>query len=245
MGRNDQYLFVPYLILFSVIVAAAANISRDQDALLSVKAHIINDNPNNILAQNWTSNTSVCSWMGITCDVYGNRVTSLTIPDLGLTGTIPSYLGNLSSLQTLVLSHNWFSGEIPEELGNLAELEVLVLNNNLLTGTIPDSIFNLSSISTGLDFSNNSLTGSFPNDMCEGLPRLKGLYVSYNQFKGPIPNNLWHCKELSSVSLSFNQFIGRIPRDLGNSTKLKLLYLSFNNLIGTYPGYLPSIIYNT
>ncbi|KAK9175205.1 hypothetical protein WN944_027211 [Citrus x changshan-huyou] len=259
MGRNDQYLFVPYLILFSVVVAAAANISRDQDALLSVKAHIINDNPNNILAQNWTSNTSVCSWMGITCDVYGNRVTSLTIPDLGLTGTIPSYLGNLSSLQTLVLSHNWFSGtipkeignltklkelrlpynklqgEIPEELGNLAELEVLVLNNNLLTGTIPASIFNLSSISTGLDFSNNSLTGSFPDDMCEGLPRLKGLYVSYNQFKGPIPNNLWHCKELSRVSLSFNQFTGRIPRDLGNSTKLELLYLSFNNLIGEIP----------
>ncbi|KAH9698815.1 protein kinase domain-containing protein [Citrus sinensis] len=259
MGRNDPYLFVPCLILFSAIVGAAANISRDQDALLSVKAHIINDNPNNILAQNWTSNTSVCSWMGITCDVYGNRVTSLTIPDLGLTGTIPSYLGNLSSLQTLVLSHNWFSGtipkeignltklkelrlpynklegEIPEELGNLAELEVLVLNNNLLTGTIPASIFNLSSISTGLDFSNNSLTGSFPDDMCEGLPRLKGLYVSYNQFKGPIPNNLWHCKELSRVSLSFNQFTGRIPRDLGNSTKLKLLYLSFNNLIGEIP----------
>ncbi|KAH9698797.1 protein kinase domain-containing protein [Citrus sinensis] len=259
MGRNDPYLFVPCLILFSAIVAAAANISRDQDALLSVKAHIINDNPNNILAQNWTSNTSVCSWMGITCDVYGNRVTSLTIPDLGLTGTIPSYLGNLSSLQTLVLSHNWFwgtipkeignltklkelrlpynklEGEIPEELGNLAELEVLVLNNNLLTGTIPASIFNLSSISTGLDFSNNSLTGSFPDDMCEGLPRLKGLYVSYNQFKGPIPNNLWHCKELSRVSLSFNQFTGRIPRDLGNSTKLKLLYLSFNNLIGEIP----------
>ncbi|KAH9698780.1 protein kinase domain-containing protein [Citrus sinensis] len=259
MGRSDPDLFVLYLILFSVIVAAAANISRDQDALLSVKAHIINDNPRNILAQNWTSNTSVCSWMGITCDIYGNRVTSLTIPDLGLTGTIPSYLGNLSSLQTLVLSHNWFSGtipkeignltklkelrlrynklqgEIPEELGNLAELEVLVLNNNLLTGTIPASIFNLSSISTGLDFSNNSLTGSFPDDMCEGLPRLKGLYVSYNQFKGPIPNNLWHCKGLSSASLSFNQFTGRLPRDLGNLTRLKSLYLGFNNLIGEIP----------
>ncbi|KAH9658932.1 protein kinase domain-containing protein [Citrus sinensis] len=239
------------------IVAAAANISRDQDALLSVKAHMINDNPNNILAQNWTSNASVCSWMGITCDVYGNRVTSLTISDLGLAGTIPSHLGNLSSLQTLVLSRNWFSGtipkeignltklkelhldynklqgEIPEELGNLAELEMLVLNNNLLTGTIPASIFNLSFISTALDFSDNSLTGSFPYDMCPGLPRLKGLYVSYNQFKGPIPNNLWHCKELSSVSLSYNQFTGRLPRDLGNSTKLKSLDLGFNNLNGT------------
>lgn len=120
-----------------------------------------------------------------------------------------------------------------------------MLNNNLLTGTILASIFNLSSILTALDFSNNSLTGSFPDDMCQGLPRLKGLYMSYNQFKGPIPNNLWHCKELSSVSLSFNQFTGRIPRDLGNSTKLKLLYLGFNNLIGTYLGYLSSIIYNT
>ena len=134
MGRNDPYLFVPCLILFSAIVAAAANISRDQDALLSVKAHIINDNPNNILAQNWTSNTSVCSWMGITCDVYGNRVTSLTIPDLGLTGTIPSYLGNLSSLQTLVLSHNWFSGTIPKEIGNLTKLKDLRLRYNKLQG---------------------------------------------------------------------------------------------------------------
>ena len=134
MERNDPDLFVHYLILFSVIVAAAANISRDQDALLSVKAHIINDNPNNILAQNWTSNTSVCSWMGITCDIYGNRVTSLTIPDLGLTGTIPSYLGNLSSLQTLVLSHNWFSGTIPKEIGNLTKLKELHLDHNKLQG---------------------------------------------------------------------------------------------------------------
>ncbi|KAK9185287.1 hypothetical protein WN943_025642 [Citrus x changshan-huyou] len=134
MGRNDPYLFVPCLILFSAIVAAAANISRDQDALLSVKAHMINDNPNNILAQNWTSNASVCSWMGITCDVYGNRVTSLTISDLGLAGTIPSHLGNLSSLQTLVLSRNWFSGTIPKEIGNLTKLKELHLDYNKLQG---------------------------------------------------------------------------------------------------------------
>ncbi|GAY69421.1 hypothetical protein CUMW_271840 [Citrus unshiu] len=252
MGRNDPYLFVPYLILFSAIVAAAANISRDQNALLSVKAHMINDNPHNILAQNWTSNTSVCSWMGITCD--GNRVTSLTISDLGLTGTIPSYLGNLSSLQTLVLSHNWFSGtipkeignltklkelhldhnklqgEIPQEIGNLRNLEILGTDQNNLLGFIPETILNISTLKI-LSLFNNTLSGNLPSSKnLIGLPNLELLNLGFNNFSGSIPSFFFNASKLYALELGYNSFSGLIPEALGNLRNLKRLGLRSNYL---------------
>ena len=46
--------------------------------------------------------------------------TELRLVNNGLTGSIPSTIGNLTDLNTLVLGGNDLSGSIPNEIGNLA-----------------------------------------------------------------------------------------------------------------------------
>ncbi|KAK9180626.1 hypothetical protein WN944_023759 [Citrus x changshan-huyou] len=108
------------LLLCLVVTAAAAasnNITTDQQALLALKDHITYD-PTNLFACNWTSNTSVCTWIGITYNVNSHRVTALDISQFNLQGTIPpqllsgsvsSIVFNMSSISDIRLTNNRLS----------------------------------------------------------------------------------------------------------------------------------------
>ena len=70
---------------------------------------------------NWTNKTdwngavgSECDWYGVTCS--GGDLTELSLSSNNLVGTIPSGLGNLTTLTTLQLGSNSLSGSIPTEL---------------------------------------------------------------------------------------------------------------------------------
>eukprot|EP00957_Ditylum_brightwellii_P008697 660254-Ditylum_brightwellii.AAC.1 len=52
-------------------------------------------------------------------------------------GSIPSEMGNLSNLTSLILSFNKITGTVPPEIANLTKLELLHLHNNRLQGTVP------------------------------------------------------------------------------------------------------------
>ncbi|KAK2642493.1 hypothetical protein Ddye_024256 [Dipteronia dyeriana] len=251
--------FVMYCIFAMSFLAieATTNITTDQSSLLALKAHITND-PHNLLADNWTASTSVCNWVGITCDSQNNRVIVLNLTSMSLTGTIPPQIGNLSflvqlrlrnnsfhgslpielvqlhRLEILHLGLNSFQGEIPSWLGSLPKLQFLYLFGNHFTGTIPSTIFNVSSFDT-IDLSNNSLSGSLPNDMCRYLPTLRRLVLHINQLNGAIPSSLWQCRELLHIYLDVNKFTGTIPRNIGNLSLLEELYLDTNNLEGSIP----------
>jgi LRR receptor-like serine/threonine-protein kinase FLS2 len=129
----------------------------DQSALLAFKAHITFDPPN-ILAHNWSSKTSFCDWIGISCNVRGQRVTALNLPDMGLIGTIPPQLGNLSFPQFLNISNDSFHGYLPSEIGNLHRLKSIDVQANNFTGLIPESFGNLSNVQL-VTLATNSLTG--------------------------------------------------------------------------------------
>jgi len=60
----------------SLTVAVRTNITIDQSALLALKAHITDD-LHEFLATNWSTSTSVCNWIGITCGAKHLRVTAL------------------------------------------------------------------------------------------------------------------------------------------------------------------------
>ncbi|KAK4337551.1 hypothetical protein RND71_042038 [Anisodus tanguticus] len=217
---EKSYILVLILLVFQdtmfSLYAASPN-ETDIEALLSFK-HLITNNTS-FLSKNWTTNTSFCSWFGITCSPQNKRVMSLNLPNMNLEGKISSSIANFSFLTMLNLSNSIFSGNIPTEIGNLSQLVELDLSHNQLSGSIPPSFFSISSL-RAVYLVNNSLSGSFLVNEVKGLLNLEVIDLSYNRIIGEIPSRL---------PLQ-NHIGGEIPQDLGNLSKLKMLGFDFNNL---------------
>ncbi|KAM7515156.1 hypothetical protein LguiA_004739 [Lonicera macranthoides] len=233
--------------------------TKEKFVLLAIKTNIIDHS--GILANNWSaiSNASICTWIGVSCDLNNQSVIALNLSSMGLAGTVTPAIGNLSSLtlldisynnfscfvpeelshlhhlQQLLLSNNSFTGTIPASLGNLTKLEILDLSFNQLTGSVPAAIFNISSL-RAIHLTANNLYGSLPVDICSHyVPKLERILLSLNRFEGKFPLNLFKCRELQYLSLSANEFSGSIPIEIGNLTMLKKLFLGYNNLEGEIP----------
>ena len=86
---------------------------------------------------NWSVDTAITGWDGVTTSGAPSRVTELDLSGESLSGSIPSELGRLVELTKLDLSSNSLTGEIPRELGRLSNLTEIRLSGNSLTGCIP------------------------------------------------------------------------------------------------------------
>ncbi|XP_057831354.1 putative leucine-rich repeat receptor-like serine/threonine-protein kinase At2g24130 [Cryptomeria japonica] len=176
---------------------------------------------------------------------------------MGLDGTISPVLGNLSSLRSLDLSHNYLTGTVPPHLGQLTNLWILWLNDNQLRGTIPPALsacrrlrsmkllFNRLHGSIPPELSRltslkylylgfNSLTGTIPPSF-KNISALVKLHLPQNELYGPIPTELGMLADLEVLSLWGNHLSGKIHNSLGNCSRLKLLLLGRNQLDGTVP----------
>ena len=180
---------------------------------------------------NWSADTPIARWDGITVRGTPARVAWLNIRGGGLDGSVPAELGELSSLTYLNLRNNGLSGPIPTELGNLTKLTYLGLNNNMLTGPIPD-LSRMTRLQQ-LYLSNNDLSGDLP-DWMGTLTEVKELWLWGNELAGPIPD-LSGMIGLDRLKLQNNQFTGGIPTWFGEMTNLRYLYLHYNPLGGTIP----------
>jgi hypothetical protein len=94
------------------------------------------------------------------------NTTDLILQYIGLTGTIPPEIGNLTNLTFINLGLNELTGSIPSEIGNLTNLTDLILQHNGLTGSIPPEIGNLTNLHT-LVLLYNQLTGEIPESICD------------------------------------------------------------------------------
>lgn len=102
-------------------------------------------------------------WTGVICS-FGTikKITSLTLQNNDLVGTLPSSLGLLTSLKRFLwIFDNHLYGTIPSSLGNLSSLLSLRLDRNLLTGTVPLSLERLTKLQT-LNLNTNYLIGTLP-----------------------------------------------------------------------------------
>ena len=180
---------------------------------------------------NWSADTDMTQWDGITVRGTPARVVWLNIPGGGLGGTLPAEFGQLSNLTYLNLRNNGLSGEIPSTLGNLTNLRYLGLNNNELIGPVPD----LSGMTRleQLYLSNNDLTGVLP-DWMGRLTKLRELWLWGNELEGLIPD-LSGMTGLVRIKLQSNNFTGGIPTWFGEMTDLVYLYLHENSLTGEIP----------
>ena len=96
----------------------------------------LND-PNNKL--NWSLDVPLKEWVG--CTFTGNTIVKLDLSFKGLTGSLPSEIGNLVNLKYFDCSGNQLTA-LPSEIGNLVNLTDLWCNNNQLTA-LPSEIGNL------------------------------------------------------------------------------------------------------
>ena len=187
---------------------------------------------------NWKNNTgwmgvagTECDWFGITCT--NDSVTLISLSSNGLSGSIPSELGNLTNLTRLYLIANNLNGSIPPEVGNLTKLTWLFLNSNSLSGSIPSELDNLSNLER-LYLNANSLSGSIPAWLGT-LSNMEWLYLNGNSFTGTIPSELSSLANLKRFSISENSLSGSIPAWLGTLINLEKLYLWGNSFVGSIP----------
>lgn len=174
-----------------------------------------------------------------------------------LSGSIPGELGDIATLQDLVLEDNLFGGPLPQELGNLRRLSRLLLSANNFTGTIPESFVNLTNL-TDFRIDGSALSGKLPA-FIGNWTKIDRLDLQGTGMEGPIPStisslinitelrisdlkgsnmkfpDLQHMKNLEQLILRNCLISDTIPDYIGEMTALKTLDLSFNNLSGQIP----------
>ncbi|KAJ7968077.1 Leucine-rich receptor-like kinase family protein [Quillaja saponaria] len=264
-------------------------IESEQAALLKFEGGFIS--PSNHFVS-WTAEDDCCKWRGVGCDNLTGHVISLDLHssntydnlhgelspslldlpylsylDLSLNdfrqNCVPEFLGYLSNLEYLNLSHASFRGTLPDSLGNISGLQYLDLSgngfflrvNNLdwLSGLTSLKVLDLS----GVDLSNtnnwldaiNRLTSlvelklvacqlhKLPSSLSHvNFTSLKVLDLSYNSFNSEIPQWLFDIgHSLVYLNLSRNQLQGAIPNAIGKMITLISLDLFHNNLTGPIP----------
>ncbi|KAJ6823577.1 pentatricopeptide repeat-containing proteinisoform X1 [Iris pallida] len=204
----------------------------DRSSLLFFKSKISPD-LHGVLTT-WNNTLPFCSWQGVVCGHrHPDRVVSLTLTSLGLVGTIPPHLANLTFLRTIDLSSNHFHGPIPQELSRLYRLQKLDLSTNSLSGMIPSELGHCLGLQT-INMSYNMLRGYIPTEF-GSLPFLYRLDLTNNSITGQIPTSLANASSLNYLSLSGNPLSGGIPPSLGELSALKVLSLGGNNLEGSIP----------
>ncbi|KAH7836949.1 hypothetical protein Vadar_007776 [Vaccinium darrowii] len=168
-----------YIFPITCLSKTSTNITTDQSALLALKSSITLP-LDHILVNNWTTTTptSVCDWVGVTCGKLHRRVAALDLPNMGLIGTIPPHLGNLSFLVRLNITNNGFYGDLSEELANIRRLQYIDVKLNNFSGQIPQW-FGVFPKLVHLNVANNSFSSFVPRDL-GNLQSLKVLKMQFN-----------------------------------------------------------------
>ncbi|XP_062080224.1 LRR receptor-like serine/threonine-protein kinase EFR [Humulus lupulus] len=186
--------------------------------------------------------------------ISGNQISGTIPPDIGnlvslnellmydnkLKGALPETIGKLHKLERVHLHANEFYGEIPFSIGNLSRLSELRLYENNVHGSIPSSLENCNSL-LWLDLSSNSFNGAIPPNVI-GLSSLsKFLNLSRNYLCGSLPWEVGNLKNLVELDVSNNNLSGDIPSSLGDCTILQRLYMDHNKFEGALPETLYSL----
>ncbi|XP_074279750.1 uncharacterized protein LOC141605018 isoform X2 [Silene latifolia] len=165
------------------------------------------------------------------------NLTFLLVGKNQLSGTLPTSLFNLSSLQALDFIGNQLHGELPADVGvNIPFLKWFNLNGNNFTGLVPITIQNLTALET-INFGDNNFVGNVPFYF-GNFPKLNFLSLGANFLKGDINfiDTLVNCSQLHVLDLGSNHFSGILPKSVANlSTSLEWLIISNILISGQIP----------
>ncbi len=157
----------------------------------------------------WVGMGSRCRTAPTECglpDPLPSEVQSFLQDTSGLSGSIPSELGDMTNLKELYLDGNLLNGSIPAELGNLENLETLSLVHNWIVGEIPSELGDLTNLKS-LTLNANKLTGQIPASL-GNLTNLEELALGWNDLSGPIPAELANLHPDNGGSIKKISFVG-------------------------------------
>ncbi|CAN6724401.1 unnamed protein product [Malus baccata var. baccata] len=123
-----------------------------------------------------------------------------------LSGTIPPRL--FSSKMTLIhvlFDGNRFTGTIPSTIFSVQTLDILRLDRNALTGSVSSNISNLIKLSK-LDLSYNSFDPSEAPGWFSTLPSLTTIVLEDVALQGTVPEKMFSIPSLQQVKLKNNAF---------------------------------------
>jgi hypothetical protein len=151
-----------------------------------------------------------CSCTGV-IGCSGGRITSVVLNHRGLAfnATDETSLGLLDGLQHIDVTFNGLTGPVPEWLLNLTSLNYVNFRNNPFTGTVPAELGALTGL-TNLNFDNNHLTGTVPAEL-GALTGLINLGFSANQLTGTVPAELGALTGLTYLWFKNNHLTGIVP----------------------------------
>ncbi|KAH9742004.1 protein kinase domain-containing protein [Citrus sinensis] len=232
--------------------SASVGINTDKEALMSFKSQISQESPSSPLSY-WNPSSSPCTWPGVICNNFGNRVIGLNLSSFGLEGTISPHIGNLSFLRSIQLQNNKLSGNLSREIGNLFRLRVLNISFNNLQGELPVNISKLTELKM-LDLMANKITGRVTDDQLRNLRSLQVLNFGKNLLwgsippsianllAGTVPSTIYNMTSLVHLRLASNQLGGEIPYDVRDTLPNLLDFIyCFNRFTGKIPGSLHNL----
>ncbi len=247
-------------LLFFVNRSAYAQAILASDSVSLVALYNATNGPG--WAVKWNLSKPVITWGGVLVSPTG-RVVRLELNGIGMDGTLPTEMNNLTSLRFLSIVGNpklkgnlnflpklkaaeeiWLyanqlTGSIPAEINECLALRVLLLGSNQLEGTLPVGLCYLPNLQR-LDLRANKLSGVLPI-FWNLTGQLTHFELANNSFTGPLPERLGGLSFLQRIDLSFNQFTGSIPSTWGNLPALNFLNVSSNRLSGNLPNTLVSL----
>lgn len=144
------------------------------------------------------------------------------------TGSIPSSLALVQTLEVLRLDRNSFNGTVPTNLNNLTNVNELNLAHNLLSGPFPD-LTGMNSLNY-VDLSNNSFNQSEAPTWFSTLESLTTLVIEYGSLQGPVPEKLFSFPQIQQVKLRNNAFNKTLDMGSSISEQLQLVDLENNQI---------------
>ncbi|XP_048421883.1 putative receptor-like protein kinase At3g47110 [Pyrus x bretschneideri] len=177
-------------------------------------------------------------------DIFG-RLTNfnfLALDGNDLSGTIPSSVFNVSSLETFAVGLNYnLQGTFPSNLGNSCpSLQTFAISYNQFSGIIPVSISNASNLFE-LAIHKNQLRGEVPS--LKNLHNLGRFTIASNHLgSGGTGDDLSFLCDLTNATglqyleINSNNFGGTLPQCVANlSYSLVYFYVGYNSIFGNIP----------
>ncbi|GFS39023.1 hypothetical protein Acr_00g0060820 [Actinidia rufa] len=121
------------------------------------------------------------------------RLQYLALDNNQFEGNLPNSLSTLP-LSVLDVSNNHISGKLPRWMGNMSSLRGIIMFSNHFEGPIPVEFCKLHDLNF-LDLSDNNLSGFVPS--CFNLSFLSHVHLNQNNFSGPMTHAKFRVKYAS------------------------------------------------